>query len=145
MELLASYDDEDEDERVDERDKKAAALRSDVCTAFTASSLPPPNFDGSTEMMASTIMSGERFINTQSNKRPLPVQAHGILQQGISKAQKNTTSQMSLKPGNNPKEALLLPPQLRGRSNVSTEDLDRLFTRKHKEDASVIRKGPGMH
>lgn len=36
------------------------------------------------------------------------------------------------RPGQPQRQALLLPPQLQGRSNIVTEDLDRLFVKKAK-------------
>ncbi|KAG1660038.1 hypothetical protein FOA52_010023 [Chlamydomonas sp. UWO 241] len=149
MDLLGGYggSDDEEDASTSPQEAQVAAAQSKRPTAPQAPKLPAPSFGGlpPPDFNSAPGVGGIDAIGTAGfmthkigspptgTKRTLGAQAQGTgHSQGATKSAKGPAAKgpgMAAKSGS----PMLLPPQLRGRSNVVTEDVDRLFTQRAKQ------------
>uniref|UniRef100_A0A7S3VR03 Uncharacterized protein n=1 Tax=Dunaliella tertiolecta TaxID=3047 RepID=A0A7S3VR03_DUNTE len=118
--------------------------------------LPPPNFSDEESMEDTTINPLKRSFKDVSGSTLV-----GSANKGAAKSQKpsslkatatqQNTASVQARASSNPN--LLLPPQLKGRPNVATEDVGKLFThsnleamrssraQQHKQQAAMVEGG----
>ncbi|KAK4794695.1 hypothetical protein SAY86_012689 [Trapa natans] len=105
----------------------------------TIEELPDVSFLLNTPTLTSTILSGgdhasrvaAAMAESYSRKRDSNVMSSST---SAGKLRKGTSSHVKKVPETG--HGLLVPPQISGRSNVVTEDLSKLFVRRHKDASS---------
>uniref|UniRef100_A0A383V561 Uncharacterized protein n=1 Tax=Tetradesmus obliquus TaxID=3088 RepID=A0A383V561_TETOB len=137
MDLLGGYgsDSDDDDRPVEQRAVSsagtAAATPTGSVPAVSPAAAPAVLFNPFADDVPGQPPAGNAKQQLSGGaKRPFTSVTGHSLRAGASSLPKASRQAPAARPAAKPAAAALLPPQLKGRSNVVTEDIDRLFLKR---------------